>query len=305
MKTILIFLVLLIVGFSCGTNNKPVSDAQKEKIKGEVKEVVYKIIKGCEDANFDLVMTSFLDSPDFIYINNGYALNYKELVDALKPVFSTLINQKVTIVDEKYAVVDHSTVIYTNNSKFLENYKDGHAILSDPTILQMTFRKINDKWMAVNGVESSVRKDTRNTETSKELNQVELNKQFLGTWKAETGKDTSFIMETKTLYNGFEAYLKTETKGKIIMEGKSILGYDKKTDKLMDTYINSDNPNIILMAAWFTSANTCEQVLLKDISNPENATFKLVFEFKSPDLFTQTTIRNNKPVRTDTYTRIK
>jgi hypothetical protein len=34
----------------------------------------------------------------------------------------------------------------------------------------------------------------------------------------------------------------------------------------MDAYINSNNPNIILMAAWFTSANTCEEALLKDIS---------------------------------------
>ena len=37
MKTKLIFLVMLIACISCGTNNKPVSDAQKEKIIGEVK----------------------------------------------------------------------------------------------------------------------------------------------------------------------------------------------------------------------------------------------------------------------------
>ena len=53
MKTRLIFLVLLIVSFSCGTNNKPVSDAQKEKIKGEVKEVVNALFKSAEEANFD------------------------------------------------------------------------------------------------------------------------------------------------------------------------------------------------------------------------------------------------------------
>ena len=56
MKTRLIFLVLLIVCFSCGTNNKPVSDAQKEKIKGEVKEVVNTIFKGAEEANSDMVL---------------------------------------------------------------------------------------------------------------------------------------------------------------------------------------------------------------------------------------------------------
>src|SRR4030042_269963 len=38
MKTRLIFLVMLIVCISCGTNNKPVSDAQKEKIKLEDEE---------------------------------------------------------------------------------------------------------------------------------------------------------------------------------------------------------------------------------------------------------------------------
>ena len=67
MKTRLIFLVLLIVCFSCGTNNKPVSDAQKEKIKGEVKEVVNTIFKGCEEANFDMATEPCLDSPDFVY----------------------------------------------------------------------------------------------------------------------------------------------------------------------------------------------------------------------------------------------
>ena len=94
MKTKLIFLVLLIVCFSCGTNNKPVSDAQKEKIKGEVKEVVNTIIKGCEEANFDMALEPFLDSPDFVYIVNGKTFSYKELMD-MKPFFNALLNQKV------------------------------------------------------------------------------------------------------------------------------------------------------------------------------------------------------------------
>jgi len=40
MKPQLFIMILLIICISCGTRNKPVSDAQKEKIKGEVKEVV-------------------------------------------------------------------------------------------------------------------------------------------------------------------------------------------------------------------------------------------------------------------------
>ena len=89
MKTRLIFLVVLIVCFSCGTNNKPVSDAQKEKIKGEVKEVVNTFIRGCEEANFDMAIEPFLDSPDFVDLVNGKILSYKELM-AMRPNFNII-----------------------------------------------------------------------------------------------------------------------------------------------------------------------------------------------------------------------
>ena len=95
MKTRLIFLVILIACISCGTNNKPVSDAQKEKIKGEVKEVVNTFIKGCEEANPDMAAEPLFDSPDFVYILNGRALSYRELVDGMRPNFSKFFNQNL------------------------------------------------------------------------------------------------------------------------------------------------------------------------------------------------------------------
>jgi hypothetical protein len=55
-------------------------------------------------------------------------------------------------------------------------------------------------------------------------NNLELFKQFVGTWKSEMGKDTAFIMTIKSFYNGFESYLKTETKGKIVIEEKTLMG---------------------------------------------------------------------------------
>ena len=74
MKTKIIFLAMLFACFSCGTNNKPASDAQKEKIKGEVNEVVNTIFKGAEEANFEMATEPWLDSPDFVLINNGMTL---------------------------------------------------------------------------------------------------------------------------------------------------------------------------------------------------------------------------------------
>jgi len=304
MKTRLIFLVLFIVCFSCGTNNKPVSDAQKEKIKGEVKEVVNTFIKGCEELNFDMAIEPFLDSPDFEYAANGKTYNYQELI-AMRPLFDEMINQKLTIADEKYKVLDNSTVLFTTNYKWLQNYKDGHSILEDPGSFMFMFKKINNKWRIIYWADSYVEKNVP-SESSKGLNHVELEKQFIGTWKAEAGKDTVLTIEVKPFYNGgFVTNLKTETKGKIIMQEMSLLGYDKNADKLIESAITNSSPEIILMAGWFISANKMVEVPLENISNPDNAAFRWIFEFKSHDLVEWTEILNNKETKIYTLNRIK
>jgi hypothetical protein len=157
MKTKLIFLLLLIVSISCNTNNRPVSDAQKEKIKGEVKEVVNTFIKGCEEANADMVMESFLDSPDFVDITNGMTFGYKELV-AMKPNFDAILNQKCTIVNEKYAFLDKLTVLYTAETRWSTNYKDGHSSITDPQAFLIIFKKIDNRWKVIYLVDSNVEK---------------------------------------------------------------------------------------------------------------------------------------------------
>ena len=305
MKTLLIFLVLLIGCFSCGTNNKPVSDAQKEKIKGEVKEVVNMIFKGAEEANADMIIGIYLDSPDFIFTYNGNSFSYKQCADMAKSVFGTLKNQKITVVDEKYAVLDNSTVMVTVNNKCLMNYKDGHSVLQDPWISQMLFKKIDNKWKVISGVESGVEQSVKNAETSKELNQIEFMKQFLGTWKGEYGKDTIIIYNSRPYGNGSERDFDMITKGKIINSGKVLYGYDNKSDKLIEVTLYKSSPELDFWVWWATSKNTSEGVPLKDITNPEYAVTKMTSETTSPDSFLITNLINNKVVGTYTYTRVK
>ena len=56
-----------------------------------------------------MVIGTILDSPDFVYLTMVILLVIRN-VWILKPVFSTILNQKITIVDEKYAFLDNSTV---------------------------------------------------------------------------------------------------------------------------------------------------------------------------------------------------
>ena len=158
MKTKLIFLLLLILSISCSTKNKLVSDVQKEKIKGEIKEVVNTFIKGCEEANADMVMESFLDSPDFIDITNGMTFSYKEMMD-MKPSFNAILNQKCTIINEKYIFLEKATVLYTAKTTWSTNYKDGHSSITDPQAFLIVFKKINNTWKVIYLVDSNVEKN--------------------------------------------------------------------------------------------------------------------------------------------------
>jgi len=303
MKTRLVFLGLLFFCFSCGTNNKPLSDAQKEKIKGEVKEVVDTFFKGIEEVNPTMAAEPLLDSPDFVFILNGRALSYKELVDGMTPNFSKFLNQKVNILDEKYAFLDESTVLYTNKCTSLTNYKDGHVKLQDPTVILLIFKKISNTWKIIYGVESFIEKSV-NSESSKGLNQVELMKQLIGSWEVDGAIDTIPFYDLKPYGNGIEGYFKYVTKGKIIMEGKQLWGYDKKIDKYYIVFLPKGQ-DMEIWAAWFTSKNKWICVPYNDISNPDNASVRIDTEFKSADMYVQLLTVNNKPVKTDTYKRIK
>jgi hypothetical protein len=303
MKTRFIFLVLLIVCISCGTNNKPVSDAQKEKIKGEVKEVVNTFYKGCEEANADMVMESFLDSPDFVDITNGRTFSYKELM-AMKPNFNAILNQKCTMVNEKYLFLDKSAVLYTAETKWSTNYKDGHSSITDPQAFLITFKKIDNKWRIIYLVDSNVEKNVVNNETPKELNQVELFKQFLGSWKCDIGKDTTEFWVGKSYGTGLACDFKDVTKDKIVSEGKSLWGYNKELDKFIVASMFRGK-DLGIYGVWFTLKNKYLVIPFSDISYPDKASFKMEGDIKSIDMFVETTFVNNKPVSTVTYTRVK
>lgn len=305
MKTKLIFLVSLLASFCCCTNpGRPLSDTEKDKIKGEVKEVVNTVFKGSEEANADMIIGTYLDSPDFVFTWNGNSFGYKPCIDLLKFVFGTLKNQKFTVVDEKYVVLDNSTVMVTVINKCLMNYKDGHSVLLDPWISQFIIKKTDYKWKVISLSESGIEKNVPG-ESSKGLNQVEFMQQFLGTWKAEYGKDTIVIYNARPFGNGSERDITMSSKGVIINSVKQLLGYDKEMDKLIEVTLYKSSPNLIINVWWATSKTTAEGVPLKDISNPENATIKLKCEFKSPDVFILTNIINNKVVGAYTYTREK
>ena len=141
--------------------------------------------------------------------------------------------------------------------------------------------------------------------TQTKLNQVELMKQYAGTWKAQIAIDTAMIFDITPFGNAYEGNLNWIVKGQIINSGKWLWGYDKKRDKfIVEELWKYINP-VRIDAYWFTSENTAETVPLYNISNPELSSSKAKLEIKSPDLIIHYFLRDNKVVRTFTYTREK
>ena len=288
MKTKLIFLVLLIVCFSCGTNNKPVSDAQKEKIKGEIKEVVNTFYKGCEGVNFDMVLGTFLDSHDFVFLTNGITYSYKEVM-AMRPNYNEYLNQKCTsMIDEKYIVLDNSTVLYTAKSKWVANYKDGHSSLADPDAILFILKKIDSKWKIIYYVDSYVNKNVPG-ESSKGLNQAELLMKFAGSWEGPAGKDTTQFTQLKNLEgnNILSIYTKGISKGKTVFEGSGFWGYNAVLNKI-DLSVILSAGIVFHYLGEFTSSDKLE---LSDVNNDTGN--KFIYEISADEL-KETTIENNR-----------
>lgn len=138
------------------------------------------------------------------------------------------------------------------------------------------------------------------------LNQVELLKQFIGTWENTSIKDTVYTAEFKPYGNGgLDFSLRSVTRGKVWLEMKQLWGYDKKSDRLVIAGLMKDSPGIMLQRGWFTTKNRLEQIPYEFASAPEKATFIVRFEIKSPDLITREEFVNGKSLGTENYRRVK
>jgi hypothetical protein len=137
------------------------------------------------------------------------------------------------------------------------------------------------------------------------LNQVELMKQFIGTWKSDWGDGKAMILEYTPYGNGIVGNAKIESKETALDNKKYFFGYDEKNDKIIITILHHNAPIIEITANWFISKDIMNSVPFQDISNPGNANMKWKFEFKSPDKFVITSLQNNIVKSVDEWTREK
>lgn len=301
MKPKFIILGLLIACFAQGANK---TTATEDQAITETKAVVKQFIQGCEKGNFNEVLKISLNYPDYIYCYNGQSSDYVQMEKSARSLFDALVNQECTMISEKYTVLSPDLVLYTSQSKWLMNFKDGSALLQYPWTMQMLFKKVSGEWKLISGNESGTEQPVINSKIHKNLDQKALNKQLTGTWKGESGKDTTLIMTVEPYGTGLICNYKYSSKGKTVSEGKQQWGYNQKFDRFVIAQMFKGK-NSQLFVSWFIEKNRFVSVPYDAMNFPNQAKYKWITEFKSPNEFTYTTFWDNKQTKVITFTRIK
>lgn len=182
------------------------------------------------------------------------------------------------------------------------NFTDGFILNKNQSLYQMkifckTILIVLSLLMSMNEIQAQTKQAP--------LDQVALMKQFIGTWECELGKDTMLVTTNKPFGSGMECNGQVVTKGKILDSIKQLFGYDKITDRFMMAELIESSPVMEICSTWFTSGNTGEIVLLRDIPDPGKAGLRYEFEFKSPGMIVQTALKNGKVFKVVTLRRIK
>lgn len=155
MKTKLTFLILLFCA-ACANENKPLTKAEKDKIIGETKELVSTIIQVCEKPDPEVLKSLYINSPDFVSMVGGNVVDYEQSLKGVDGYFAMVASQKSTIKNERFLVLDKTTVLYSANSRWEAKLKNDSTLVMDPTGMQFLLKKVDDKWMVLSWTEEVI-----------------------------------------------------------------------------------------------------------------------------------------------------
>ena len=133
------------------------------------------------------------------------------------------------------------------------------------------------------------------------LNQTELMKQFLGNWKCELSKNTSYLYEFRPFGDGMICNAQVIIDVEIADSVKQLYGYDSITDKFIVAELIKSSSEIKLSSGWFTSEQSGKIVS----TDPDQSEIKIDFEFQSPDIIKQTAVLGINYIVEMTLNRIK
>lgn len=157
MKKIL-FLLTVLIFYSCSDGNKPLTNDEKNQIIDEAKATIATIIQTCEKPDPEMLKSFYLNSPDFVSMVGGKYTEYEQSLKNVDGYFANVASQKATVNTEKYVILDASTVLYTADSSWEVKLKNDTTLIMDPTGMQFLLKKIENEWKVLSWTEEVIMK---------------------------------------------------------------------------------------------------------------------------------------------------
>jgi hypothetical protein len=139
--------------------------------------------------------------------------------------------------------------------------------------------------------------------TQNKLNQVELMKQFLGSWKCNASKDSVETWVVKPFGKGYELHATGVSNDKTYFELKDLWGFNSKSETWMIFTLQSEGSYETYYGNFISNNELVWEGF--DISNPEKITGRFGAFFNTPDKWTFIVYTDGKKSKELTFNRIK
>ena len=102
------------------------SNVEKEVIAGEVRQVIRRLIRGCETLDIDTAFDMFLDSPDFLMMGtDGSLCNYQTYVNNNIDYLVTCSDFELTTRNEDIRILTRDVAVFSWAYKAKATLKTG------------------------------------------------------------------------------------------------------------------------------------------------------------------------------------
>lgn len=143
------FCITLIAGCTSQIP-KPLTDAEKEALKNEVKRDFNAMIEACNKVNVETALKLFWDSPDFIGIGvDGVIIDFSQFRKANEDMFNNAKSMQFTTIKDDVRILKNDQVlyIYQYNAEIIMN--TGEKINYDKLTMTSLIEKIEGFWKIV------------------------------------------------------------------------------------------------------------------------------------------------------------
>lgn len=162
-----IFIFASTILFSClNRNSTKMSEAESDHIIKEVKNVFDEITKYSERAQLDSFLICYDNSTTFLHFSaDGKMRNYEELKKICSEYYTSLKQQKLSTITEKFNVINTNLVIVSWTGNIIAEFKNGDRMIMNNYSVTSVFKKIDGKWKIIHSHESSLPPEIRKSKS--------------------------------------------------------------------------------------------------------------------------------------------